>query len=514
MPDLTERGFDARVDLSEDSAFLLELLDDTHRWRERLVSELRFGDRNHVRSVSSYQIDFPPALLERAKIPKTARRANVLLPLTTRQKRPLLNFSLSGPGRSPATLTSRLSIAGLQAEFLKLLAETSEARDELAMRVDAQLYESICVFSPGFFQTWFYKKSEDDVAKALSLYLSGSLEWNVSVDDVRRWREKTTEISAILVKYLGEPPDPVSSSEELLLALSKNDPAPQSVKEIDVLVDGFHAGVVAADKASDDRYLTVLAEYGRRYEVVVEVEVPLLEASRIKIEEDLPLKVSRRGVGSWVGPTFPLGDARSAHLEARIDDANVEVADFEVKDLHGVDAKEGLESFRRTREAFTLYGSDPNRPYFVLVWLRLRVARPLMVGAVLLSMANILAIGAVPVIGFESDAGGRLAVLAIPTTVAATFALVREQTALASRLQRIPRLVLALTTLALWLEVVAGLIVVGVGDSAGDSSARPRHRAELVGGNASLGKMAFKEGAKHGEKRSERKRANRSDAGS
>lgn len=500
-----------RVDLSEDSGFFLELLDGTHVWRERLVSELRFRDRNHVRFSSSYQVDFPPALLDRARVPRKARSANVLLPLTTRQKRPLLNFALSGPGGSPATLTSRLSISGLQAQYLKLLAETSAASAELISTIDSQLYESISVFSPGFFQIWFLDHHDGDMTEALAHYLSGSLEWSVAAADVNRWREKTTEVGAILVEHLQEPPDLMSSSEEVLLALPHNISPPRSAGEIDSLVEGFHSGVIAAHEAGDDQYLTALAEYGRRYEVVAEVEVPLLEPSRIKIEEDLPLEVERRWLRQWVGQVFPLGDARSAHLEARVDDPNVEVVDYEVKDLKGQDAKEGLESIRRTREALTLYGSDPQRPYFVTVWLRLGVARPLMVGAWLLSVANLLAIVAVPLIGFDGPAD-RLAVLAIPTTVAATFALVREQTALATRLQWIPRAFLALTTAILWVEVVAGLVAAGNADAQDRMPRRPGHQTELNVRGVSPSTMD-QERSRRGEERSKGQRTDRRSAG-
>ena len=469
-----------RVDLSEDSDFFLDLLDQTHIWHERLVSELRFGSRNHVRVVSSYQIDFPPALLDRYDGLREARRANVLLPLTTRPKRQLLNFSLSGPEGSSATLTSRVSIAALQAQYLMLLAETSSAAGGRAAQIDSQLYESICVFTPEFFQEAFLKDCGEDMSDALARYLSSGLGWNVLLSDVNRWRERTVPAGEILARRLCEPPDSVSSAEEILLAIPHNSRLPSSAEEIDSLVDGFCDGVVAADAADDEQFLRALAEYGRRYELVVEVEVPLLEPSRIKVEEDVPLELNLRWLRPWVSHTFPLGDARSAHLEARVDDPNVEVAAYEVKDLEGEDASGWLESVRHTREALAIYGSEVGRPRFSTLWLRLSVTRPLMIAAVLLSTANLLAIVAIPLIDFDGSVGDRLAVLVIPTTIAATFALVREQTALAARLQWIPRLFLTLTTAVLWLEVVAGLVLIDEGGSQHASENRPTGGSELI----------------------------------
>lgn len=493
-----------RIDLSEDSRFFLELLDSTHVWRERLVRELRFGNRNHVRAISSYQIDFPPALLERHGQAGEARSANVLIPLTTRPKGPLLNFSLSGPGGSPATLTSRASIAALQAEYLGALAESSTVAKTLSSRINSQLFESICVFTPRFFNDSFFRDGDGDIAVALAEYLTSGLDLPVEVEDVHDWRQKTAEAGAILAQRLREPPDPVSSSEELLLALPHNPQLPTSTAEIDSLVNGYHEAVLAADEAADEQFLVALAEYGRRYEVVVEVEVPLLEPSRLKIEEDLPLRVKKhRGLRSWIGQEFPLGDARSTHLEARSDDPNVEVMDYEIRDLNGRDASGWLESIRLTREALSLYGSEPGRPYFAVLWLRLGVARPLRMGAWLLLTANLVAITAVPFIGFDGSVGDRLAVLAIPTTIAATFALVREQTALAARLQWIPRMLLAMTTAALWLEVVIGLVAFDDGN-AQTSIGRPEHSREWSYQKTTPSTMHNGKGVERGEERSKR----------
>ena len=452
-----------RVDLSEDSGFFLQLLDNTLAWRERLVEELKFGSRNHVRSVCSYQIDFPPAMLESLVDLKYARKASVLLPLTTRAKRPLLNFALSGPAGSSATLTSRASIAALQAQYLTLLAETSAASEVLTRAVEPQLLEAICDFSPGFFNGAFFKDGAKDLPSALAAYLSSGLEFQVSAADILSWRTMTVEAGEILAKSLGEPPERLSSSEEMLLALPRMSSPPRSASKVQTVVEGFHEAMLSARDAADDSFLTALAEYGRRYEVVVEVDVPLLEPSRIKIEEDLPLTLRRRPLRSWVSQDFALGDARSSHLEVRVDDPNVELAKYKIVDVWGNDATGWLETVRHTREALAIYSSEPQRPYYVTLEACLSVARPLALGTALLCLASLLAIAAVSVVGFSGAVGDRLAVLAIPTTIAAAFVLAREQTALATRLQLIPRTVLAAITLALWTEIAIGLMIAGGG---------------------------------------------------
>lgn len=325
--------------------------------------------------------------------------------------------------------------------------------------VEPDLFEAICGFSPAFFTDTFLKDGGGDFSSALTNYLNSGLGFRIGKHDVDRWRIKTTEVGGILSKWLGEPFEPTSSSEEVLLALPRMSHPPTSASEIERLVDGFHEAIDAARRASDSPFLTVLAEYGRRYEVVVEVEVPLFEPSRVKIEEDLPLELKRRWFSYWVDQDFPLGGARSAHLEARTDDSNVEISNYRIRDLHDEDATGWLESIRHTREALALYSSETDRPQYVTVSVGLGVARNLLVGACLLCVINLLAIAAVPAIGFSGAAGERFALLAIPTTVAAAFVLAREQTALATRLQGIPRAALALTTFVLWAEIVIGLIV-------------------------------------------------------
>jgi hypothetical protein len=451
----------SRVDLSEQSGFFLDLLDQTRLWRERLVQEIQFASWTHVRLVSSYQIDFPPDLLSRYVNLRRTDKANVLLPLTTREKAPLLNFALSGPGGIPAALTSRASTAALQAQYLELLAQTSSAASTLRSHIAGSLYEAIGAFTPGLFRDTFLKNAGGDHEEALQTYLQSGLGTPVASADLRRWQVDTAEAAAVLANRLNEPPSPFSCSEELLLALPKIDPLPQSIGEVDAIVRGYLTGVKGADKANDDDYLTALAEYGRRYEMIVEVEVPLLEPSTIKIEEDLPLELSDRSWRSqnWMSHTFAFGDARSVHLEARSLDPSVEIAGYELRDVEGGDATGWVESVRHARETLIVYSSEPERPYYVSLRLRLRSARHLQVTTTMLAVANLAALVGVLLIENGRSYVDRLAVLVIPTTVAATFVLIREQTALATRLQwRGSRAFLAATTLVLWIVVVVGLI--------------------------------------------------------
>ena len=99
--------------------------------------------------------------------------------------------------------------------------------------------------------------------------------------------------------------------------------------------------------------------------------------------------------------------------------------------------------------------------------------------------------------------------LIIPTTIAATFALVREQTALAARLQQLSRMFLTLTTGILWLAVVISLIVLDGNSAKGSSTSHPGHEPQLIGGRGLPSTMedGNGKGAKRGKEWITRQRA-------
>jgi hypothetical protein len=453
----------AWIDLSEDTSAYLALLADTHAWRERLVNELRFGSLNRVRSISSFQIDFPPELIEKLFGVERPAKGNLLLPLTTREKRPLLNLSVAGPRGCPATVVVRKLTAHLQAEHIASWARQSDAGRDLERLLERRLCKAIGAFSPSYFISNFACPRGEDPASGIAEYLTSGLGFKVAEDEVRRWRDATQATAETLVRCLQEPPERFSSSEEVLLAIPNMEPLPSSTNEIGEVVERFCRGVDLADRNRDEDLLMTIAEYGRRYELIVEVEVPLLEPSRVKVEEDLPLVVERRRAQYWVEHLFPVGDARSAHFEARVEDPNVEIVGNELRDLHDEDPSGWMEAVRMTREALAVYTSEPDRPYYAKVAIRFRVAGHSLAAAYALSLANVLALLFVLLLEPSGEEASRLAVLAIPTTVAATFVLVREQTALAVRLQVIPRCVLAATALALW--AVVSIVVLTAGGS-------------------------------------------------
>jgi hypothetical protein len=359
---------------------------------------------------------------------------------------------------------TRASTAALEARYLELLATSSPVAANLEPRLPGRLLEAICVFSPDLFRSYLaeasheYKPGVDPMEVALVRYLRSGLggQFAIEIDEVREWRERRNHVGGALIRRLGEVRSVVSSSEEVLLAIPGVDPLPTSVAEVSGLVDDYADAVLAADAANDDAFLSVLGEYGRRYELIVETEVPLLEPATISVGEDRPLNL-RLGRSRQ---RFALGEARSAHFEARVSDPNVTVGRFDSRRPGGKPARLGpLESARYTSESVSLYSSEPERPYYIEVALRLRPRWHLRLTSYLLILLNVAAATTALVLGTDGQLEARLAVLVVPTTLAATFALVREQSALSIRLLQNTRLLLSASILALWAVAIGQLHV-------------------------------------------------------
>jgi hypothetical protein len=445
------------VDLTDDLAFTFQLLDQTHAWRHRLVEYATLGDGDHLNAVSAYQIELPPALMAPWVGHGHGKRARILLPLTTRSKRPLLRFAIDGPSGAPAQLLLRSSIAVIQAEYLRTISESSPAAAVLREGMPDDLLEAICAFTPAPFREF-----EADLAPldAYQRYLQEGIGIELERADVARWLRRQQSAGRRLAQSLAESADPYSSSEQVLLALPRLHERISSRDDIDQLLDRYVRAVRSAAVSGDDYFLVALADYGRRWEMIVEVEVPLEEAFQIKVHEARPIDIDR---GGWIRePTpFALGDARSAHREVRVDDPHVNVSDKRVTDsstgrLIGVPL---VEAARHTRESFALYSSEGDRPYYVDVALRLRVVRGLRVTNWFVGLLTLAATIIATVAPDDDHLIDTLTLLTVPTTFAVALVLVRESSALAVRLQATARFAIATLTGILWTVSIARLAI-------------------------------------------------------
>lgn len=443
----------AVADLTRTTAFTLALLDDTWRWRQRVVEELELSSSDHVLVTSSFQLEFPPQLIDPFLGGSRTSWVKVLVPLVTREKRPLLGFEVAGPGGAPAHLIRRASIAAIAAEYLGRLAASSPAR-VAAPGLPGPLLEAICVTTPTIYRE--FEANARDRPEALASYLSDGLGFGVPQREAARWAEEQADVARLLVAALREPASPHSSSEHVLLALPRLEPRPRTVGEIDRLLAGYRRAVLAAAQVDDRALLGALAEYGRRYELILELAAPLDEPFSVKVVEQRPLELRRRG---WTSHRFGLRDASSFHFEARATDLTIELADFSVHDLEGRPIGiPPLEGARYTREFLALSSSDPDRPAAVEVGLRLRPTRDVRITRTFVAALAWAAALAAVLVPADASFVEVLNLLSVPTTFAVALVLLREESSLALRLQRPSRLALLVAIAVLWTVEILRLL--------------------------------------------------------
>jgi hypothetical protein len=444
--------FEPVVDLTTTSEFTFTLLDDTWAWRQRLVEELIIGSTWHATVSSAYQVELPSELLP-TTVDGKARAVRALLPLTTRPKRPLLGFHIRTSNGRSGHLLLRLSIAAIQAEYLARLRDAEGGEGELGEGLSNALLEAISLFTPDVYRE--FDPDGEWAPENAAAYLSAAFGFSISADEVEPLCELQSRAGSQLAAALQEPEDPFSSSERVLLAMPRMDPLPKSLMEVSKLVQAYVAAVDRAAQRSHSGLLIALAEYGRRWEVLIETVLPLGEPTTITLIEERPLNLQRRTTRQLVS----LGDARSAHAQFRITDPAVELGKFSVTDVFGDQiGVPYIEAVRETPEALALYSADPERPYYVEVELGLRPT--LQVRVVSWSLATLVLVATIVAGTFDGRGlNSVLSLVAVPTTFAVALLLVREETSLAARLQRVARLGLLATVAVLWLVVFGRLLL-------------------------------------------------------
>ncbi len=449
-----------RADLAAETDLLVELLRTGDAWRERHVEEMIFGEAHHVRIRSTYQFRLHPQLIRRFARP-SVEQVNLLLPVASREKRKLLGFDVTTSNDSPAHLLSRAEAAELQVHYLRKVA-IELGLDDLCAQLPAGLMTALCRFSPGMYQRYRTKRYRHP----LVVYLQDELpRVGATRATVAGWCDRIASTASKLARILEEPASDLSSAENVLFALLEMDARPTSRAQLEDMLDRWCSFLDDVEARGGHGLLLLLAEYGRRYTMVIEVEVPVGTPFTVTVAEDRPLETrltrQRRRRRTRSVQFFALGDAASAHLEVRSTDHAVRLVDVVVRHPTGENVPfRSIEAERVTDEATSIYSSDPERPYVGHVHVELAVARAARIvawslGALVLIAAVIALFAEEPTDRNEREAWiALLGVLAVPTTFAATLVLTREQTALAARLQRAARAFLSVATALLWVIVL------------------------------------------------------------
>jgi hypothetical protein len=405
---------------------------------------------------STYQIEFPPDFV-RKFAPRSAEHANLLIPLTTRPKKTLLNFDIRVGEDKEGFLLPRTAIAEIEAVALLSVRDSSPAPRRCLQGLNFRLLYAICSFTPATWDT-FLAEHGGDRQSAVAAYLEDGLGFVVSPARLAGWLRIAAASRRVLVDALEEPPDDRSSSEHVLLALPGLDPPPRHPFEVTSILVGFRRAIQCALTAEDDTLLSDLAEYGRRWEVLIEAEVPLHRPTLIRIAEDRPLGLSAGRTIQRVA----LGDAASVHFEARVADQHVvlDVQDFGVTDLEGNPVGVPyIESVLVTPESLSLYTSvgRDERPDYVNVHLRLAQAPS--VRWVVPSAWGLTLTAALGLLIVSGDSlAERLSVLLFPATIAVTWLLTREETPLGAALSVRRRSTLVFAVGLLWVIALYRLV--------------------------------------------------------
>jgi hypothetical protein len=426
------------------------------------VHEFVLRDRDHVDASTAYQIRVPLDLVQTFE-PRIALgdEVRLLLPFTIRPKDLLLNVDFAGVRGAPAALLLRQEAAELQAQYIAHV----DGRPLSAQPLGGALWIGVSAYTKSAWREhvartrpwWFRRKTSKGRDRwriaALTSYLNSDLALAIDRADVSRWLGKLDGARQLLVDALEEGPDPESASECVLLAIPFMPFRPQRIRDIDTLVSEFDTAVQSM--SADARQ--VVAEYGRRWEAVVDTTVPVGVVCSIKLSEQRP----------WLGAPsstmeqeIAFGDATTTHVEIRAADHGVVLDRPTISDLVGERVGVAVgDSMRQTEDAIAIYASDSVRPYFARVSVRARVRFGVRV-LILWLLALIAAAGLVAVqLPEDDDLVDSLSLLTFPLTLAGALVLTRETTTLAERLLRRWKTGLVVAVALLWTIALVKLLL-------------------------------------------------------
>lgn len=445
------------LDLTGDVDLTVLLMKDDY-WRSRIIETVTIDRALSACTTREYQV---APLIEAVKDilgghEPAVDHAHVVLPLAAVPKRVLVGFNLIVQS-GEAFLLKRREIAKRQAAFILDLAGDLGVKPTSDKTVEFLI--AICEFTPGPWQRFRrgrYRFRSDN--KSLRRYLEGGLRFKISDHDLRLWKEAANWICGLMQNSLQENRDRESSSENVLLALpilsakglvpSASD-VTQYVKELKLFIDE------CKNKEASARILKTIAEYGKRFPLLISCKMPLREPASVAEVQDIPLEIGLRG-RSRINVLF--NDAASNHIVIRVSDPDVQLKWRKVGTLTGGELPANMFNLvLESKEDLAIYGSEPDRPDRIRMRFRLTlplVPKLIILAFVLLTMAAIWMVyytsyGPLP--NLQSDA---LSVFVVPTTLAAGLVLVQQRTSLGIRLQRGLRLLVVGTIVALWIVVL------------------------------------------------------------
>lgn len=460
------------------------------QWRVRAVETLSFNRERNCVACRSIQVaplrHFIEEHVEALRTDKSADFGRIVLPITKAPKRPLFDFDVTVDGNS-AYLLPRTSIAHIESmDFSTRFSDGGLSPD---LRC---LIEAICGFTPG---RWQQVRQASPSGRLLSLLLTKSLSSDSFLLDgsilqhpiriargrllkrklIRYLLEELTatdsqgncpiqeftenilrtslSIGKLLDSALGEALDIDSSASMVALAMPyfANLSDSPTYESITTTLESF-AGLVEETRREaghdSSEKLSLLAEFGRRWQVLVDCIVPLNTPFLAKCKELRPVKFGWR---CWTWMDLPFNDARSNHIEVDALDDAVTLRKMSSRNLNNKRSFENLIATRRTDENLALYASGPSadRSRYIRLGIRFSIRPSQWLASLafeVLNYASILIIS----LTWSSASVSELTVLVVPMTFASSLVATRDRTSTASRMQRWMRIRLLLGLLAIW----------------------------------------------------------------
>jgi len=453
------------IDLSERTDLTCALLDNTRAWRERAVHEIVLRDSDHVDAVLTYQIRIPvPFVQEYEPNARSGDQIRILLPFTIRPKQLLFKVDFIGVQGNSTALLLRDDAARFQAQYIAHVSGMPHNEHPLmgALWVGVSAYtkfawrEHYANAKPPFWRRLWPGFESIRRTRALVTYLNSDLidlDAKIKNHHITDWLRRIDPVRVALVDALAEDEDPESSSECILLAIPFMPYAPGSIADIDALVEEFCATISAMDMKARQ----VVAEYGRRWEAIVDTVVPIGQGCSIKLSEQRP----------WVRAPSPVmeqeiafGDATTTHVEIRAADPDIVIDRPSISDLSGERSDIAVaDEIRVTADAIAIYASEVDRPYLARVKVHARVRWGHRLLIIWLMITIVIAGTGAAVLPENADLVDFLTLLIFPLTLAGTVVLTREATPLAERLLRRWKNSLILAISVLWIVTLGRLLL-------------------------------------------------------
>ncbi len=399
---------------------------------------------------------------------------SLLLPISTMPKRALVAFNLLGPGGSDAHLMPYPASITTQGNLIYRLAERIGHPPSESSRF---VIDAISRFRPGRFSGnhpgLVPRRGVSLSTRAVCEYLNKEAELGVSEATVRSWAAIVEAAEVILCEALAEPPDLLSSADNLLLAAGElrrdlRVPGDIDVAGIESYLHDFVAWihVLRAAGAAAVPVLSTVAEYGRRWEALAAVTLDPYRPALIKMQEERrtlldrwsPLRGGDQSLWNWLVNPVALvdldpGGPGSYHVSVGTDDTSIEIRHSAVIDLYNQPVERMfVEDLQRNREVYAYYTTDARRPARAKLLVGLSVSRDVSRVNLAILILMILTVG-LSVLPFRLDTNA-VAVVAVPSSFAASLLLTRERSSLAAWV--LEPFKLALLVLLVALAVTAG----------------------------------------------------------